>query len=235
MEDQNILAADCIIISCCCQCMILQVLIFLLLRLPQKLLRKVKQYAKKLRNRKRGTKGAVGYDEDSLSQGNSSFRIEVEGFSPDGTLRLGCCMEEVERVLVDFSNMGEFCFGSFWGGDQGSRSLSWCLRQEEIDYHDVRAAAASKCLEFGSSVALSSGDELGEICLEAGSSGALSSGDELGEICLEAERSGALSSGDELDVFLSTICNHIHWSEDAESVSGETPRMLKSARVVEKI
>ncbi|XP_075522244.1 uncharacterized protein LOC142555308 [Primulina tabacum] len=157
MEDRNILAADCIIISCCCQCMILQILIFLLLKLPQKLLRKAKQYARKLRTRKRGTKithiEVVGYDEDSLrNQGNSSFRIEVEGLSPDGTLRLGCSTDEIERVLVDLSNKGEFCFGSFWGRDQGSRSLSWCLRQEEIDYEDVRPHLIEV---FGSSTSLS--------------------------------------------------------------------------------
>ncbi|XP_073136410.1 uncharacterized protein [Henckelia pumila] len=156
MEDRNILAADCIIICCCCQCMILQILIFLLLKLPRKLLRKAKQYVKKLRTRKRGAEitqfEVVGYDDDSLrSQGSSSFRIEVEGFSPDGTLRLGCCTDDCDRVLVDLSDKGEFCFGSFWGGDQVSRSLSWCLRQEEIDYDDVR----SHLIEvFGSSRSL---------------------------------------------------------------------------------
>ncbi|MCD7470576.1 hypothetical protein HAX54_010545 [Datura stramonium] len=34
------------------------------------------------------------------------------------------CMEEVEKVLEEFSQKGEFAFGSFWGVDEDENSGS---------------------------------------------------------------------------------------------------------------
>ena len=39
-------------------------------------------------------------------------RIQVGGFPEDGSHG---CMEEVERVLEEYSQRGQFAFGSFWG------------------------------------------------------------------------------------------------------------------------
>ncbi|KAG8639055.1 hypothetical protein MANES_14G095101v8 [Manihot esculenta] len=59
MEDCNILAADCVVISCCCQCLILKIIIFILLKLPYKIIRKTREYTKKklrIRYRKQAEK-----------------------------------------------------------------------------------------------------------------------------------------------------------------------------------
>lgn len=37
------------------------------------------------------------------------------GFPEDGSHGYGCCMEEIERVLEEYSQRGQFAFGSFWG------------------------------------------------------------------------------------------------------------------------
>ena len=56
MEDCNMLVADCIAISCCAQCLILQIIIFVLRGLRCKLIRKTKEYAKKKLGLGRGRK-----------------------------------------------------------------------------------------------------------------------------------------------------------------------------------
>ncbi|KAL2519175.1 hypothetical protein Adt_15422 [Abeliophyllum distichum] len=136
MEDPNMLAADCIVITCCCQCMILQILVFVLLKLPYKLVRKTKEYAKRFRNRKRREKimqiEMSRYGEDSFRSHGNSFRFQIE------TLGFNCCMDEIEKVLEDISNRGEFAFGSFWGGEISRRLSSSCLYEEELDYDVVQ-------------------------------------------------------------------------------------------------
>ncbi|KAI3467164.1 hypothetical protein Pfo_023827 [Paulownia fortunei] len=144
MDDRSMLAADCIVICCCCQCMILQILIFILLKLPHKLLKKTKEYAKKFRARKKGTKivqiEMTRYEDDSFRSLGNSFRIDIKDFCLVESLQFGCCMDEIESVLEDFSSRGEFAFGSFWGGEaSSSRSFRSCLKEEEeLDYDDVR-------------------------------------------------------------------------------------------------
>ncbi|XP_042051318.1 uncharacterized protein LOC121796560 [Salvia splendens] len=134
MEDRNILAADCIVLCCCCQCMMLQILIFILLKLPYKLMRKTKKYAKKLRACKRGTKimqiEMPRNREESFTSHGGSIRIE--------SIRFGCCMSEIERVLDDLSSRGEFAFGSFWGGEVASdTNFPSCFNNDQIDYDVV--------------------------------------------------------------------------------------------------
>ncbi|RVW45421.1 uncharacterized protein LOC104879359 [Vitis vinifera] len=120
MEDWNMLAADCVVISCCCQCLILQMVVFVLLKLPYKLFRKTKEYAKKKlmlhgRRQDRGTEREMKPYEDEFREIQGGLRIQVEGgFPEDGSQGCGCCMEEVERVLEEYSQRGEFAFGSFW-------------------------------------------------------------------------------------------------------------------------
>ncbi|KAG8366531.1 hypothetical protein BUALT_Bualt17G0089600 [Buddleja alternifolia] len=141
MEDRNMIAADCIVICCCCECMILQIFIFILIKIPHKLLRKTKEYAKKFRARKKGTKimqiEMSRYDEDSLrsSTHGNSLRIEIEDFFVEKSFRFENCMDEIEGVLEEFSSKGEFAFGSFWGA---SRSFRSCMNEKELDYDDVQ-------------------------------------------------------------------------------------------------
>ncbi|KAK2635914.1 hypothetical protein Ddye_030706 [Dipteronia dyeriana] len=156
MEDGNMLAADCVVISCCCQCLILQVIIFFLLKLPSKLIRKTKEYAKKkLRHRRRSKgkiirkvkKGKSRYREELMEfHGGGSGRIELlKGFPYSSIDGEDGCMEEVEKVLEEFSQKGEFAFGSFWGreGDgpsitASSSSTTKLVAQEEFDFSVVQ-------------------------------------------------------------------------------------------------
>lgn len=161
MEDCNTLISDCIIISCCCQCLLLQLLIFVFLRLPRKLARKTKEYAKrKLRNRRRKKQGDqvdehkayyygdefIGLDNNNSNSAKSmSLRVlELEGMAANDQELLhkwGSCTEEVEKVLGELSLKGEFGFGSFWGRDSDiqtrkcyckcSRSLT---REDQLDF-----------------------------------------------------------------------------------------------------
>ncbi|XP_071704827.1 uncharacterized protein [Rutidosis leptorrhynchoides] len=125
-QDWNMIGADCIVISCCCQCLMLQLLVFVLLKLPSKMIKKTKEYMKRKfgnRMRKGGkmvrmkvarcAEEVVGCQtpRDSISvRGQTPAKsFNVDGF--DG------CMEEIEEVLEELSTKGEFGFGSFWRGD----------------------------------------------------------------------------------------------------------------------
>ncbi|KAF9677264.1 hypothetical protein SADUNF_Sadunf08G0089900 [Salix dunnii] len=117
MEDLNMLAADCVVISCCCQCLILQSIIFVLLKLPRKAIQKTKAYAKKKlwhRKKEKMLESVRGRSRDSFDRFlEGSIRIQVDGFH--GGRDCESCIEEVEEVLEEFSQKGEFAFGSFWG------------------------------------------------------------------------------------------------------------------------
>ncbi|KAG5240323.1 transmembrane [Salix suchowensis] len=104
MEDLNMLAADCVVISCCCQCLVLQSIIFVLLELPRKAIQKTKAYAKKKLWHRKKEKMLESF------RSRDSFDKFLEG-----SIRIQSCIEEVEEVLEEFSQKGEFAFGSFWG------------------------------------------------------------------------------------------------------------------------
>ncbi|CAI9096338.1 OLC1v1032448C1 [Oldenlandia corymbosa var. corymbosa] len=157
MEDLNTIAADCLVISCCCQCLILQILIIILLKLPYKLFRKAISYTKKkLRNRrKRGGKINLHTKRKRrlIHDNNSPFRTahdqEIASSSNDDhdeCQQFESCMDEIEKVLEDFCLRGEFGFGRFLGGgdEEGScvGSFPTCLgngviNHQELDYDVV--------------------------------------------------------------------------------------------------
>ncbi|PPD90929.1 hypothetical protein GOBAR_DD12132 [Gossypium barbadense] len=123
MEECNMLAADCIVICCCSQCLILQIIIFVFLKFPAKLIKKTKQYAKKKligRRRKEGKMKDGLFQEVQLevvtkSCMSMSIELRQAGF---GDAQYGvqcCCIQEAEKVLEELSSRGEFAFGSFWG------------------------------------------------------------------------------------------------------------------------
>ncbi|KAL3751423.1 hypothetical protein ACJRO7_012276 [Eucalyptus globulus] len=119
MEDWNALAADCIVVSCCCQCLILQIAVFILLKIPCRLFQKTKRFAKKRfrhSRRRRKSLEKTRY----LSEGpGCSMRDGEDGFFLDVYERGGRCMEEVEKALQEMSQKGVFGFGSFWGRESG--------------------------------------------------------------------------------------------------------------------
>ncbi|KAG7031430.1 hypothetical protein SDJN02_05470, partial [Cucurbita argyrosperma subsp. argyrosperma] len=128
MEDPNMLAADCIAICCCCECLALQITLLLLLKLPWKLIRKTREFAKRrLRQRQKEEKMVMSGYKDELRGLSNERCMRNEG---DG-LGLSCCMEEIEKVMEDLQEKGEFGFGSFWGK---GNSISGSCRAEQQFY-----------------------------------------------------------------------------------------------------
>lgn len=107
----------------------LQILVFLLLKLPWKLIRKTREYAKKKLRQRKGnddrakTKIELGSYQDVLVRiHEQSFRVEGEMALRDGEgLSCGGCMDEVEKMMEEFYQKGEFGFGSFWGREETCR------------------------------------------------------------------------------------------------------------------
>lgn len=138
MEDLNTIAADCAVISCCCQCLILQVLIFFMLKLPYRLFRKTRDYARKLRDRKRRRRRRLVQRRNQEEEKEEELGYVREGFFLNGNNHgFGCCMDEVEKVLEEFSLRGDFAFGSFWNREISKNFPSSCLANKELDYDDV--------------------------------------------------------------------------------------------------
>ncbi|KAI3699163.1 hypothetical protein L2E82_43249 [Cichorium intybus] len=141
-QDWNMIGADCLVLSCCCQCLMLQLLVFVLLKLPTKLFKRTIRYMKrkfgdqmrhggKVVGMKvaRCAKEVVGCHEKPRD--SVKVRAQGESFRVDG------CMEEVEEVLEDLSRNGEFGFGSFWKGDDNVEVyFPICLVKQELGCHD---------------------------------------------------------------------------------------------------
>ena len=68
----------------------------------------------------------------------SGYKDELRGLSDERCMRnegdglgLSCCMEEIEKVMEDLQEKGEFGFGSFWGK---GNSISGSCRAEQQFY-----------------------------------------------------------------------------------------------------
>ncbi|KAK9060001.1 hypothetical protein SSX86_020705 [Deinandra increscens subsp. villosa] len=133
-HEWGMIGADCLVLSCCCQCLILQILVFVLLKLPIKVCRKVKQYMKrKFGKRRKAVIEHCAMAVMGLQQrpDEGSRREESSG-----------CMEEVEKVLGEMCKEGEFGFGSFWRGDDDDDhncledDFRVCFVNQQLGYHD---------------------------------------------------------------------------------------------------
>ncbi|PKU71716.1 hypothetical protein MA16_Dca022814 [Dendrobium catenatum] len=122
MEECNNLAADCVVLSCCCPCLLLQLGIFILFRLPQRLAAKSKRLvmARKIKRRKLETNEVRKME----------FGVDGGGGAPVVTALGG---EEVWEVLLGH---GVFWFGSFWGEGGSLENL------EEIQLGGLEAIGA---------------------------------------------------------------------------------------------
>ncbi|KAI4379175.1 hypothetical protein MLD38_005505 [Melastoma candidum] len=131
MEDCNALAADCIVVSCCCQCLILQILILVLIKLPFRLIRKLKERIsqKIIKHSKKEARGMEVFSFRYPDSVGSTPRISV-AFSDRSSF--GYCAHEAEMVLEDLYKKGEFTFGSFWG-----RELDGSLLTAENQEFDI--------------------------------------------------------------------------------------------------
>ncbi|XP_071714314.1 uncharacterized protein [Rutidosis leptorrhynchoides] len=136
-QDWIMIGADCVVLSCCCQCLILQILFFLLLKLPRKVYRKTKEYFKRKFNKQKKvaiTRCAAAFI-GRQKRRQSPYRVV------DDSLRweeVDGCMEEVEKVLGEMCNKGEFGFGSFWKGDDNylEDNCRLCFVNQQLGYHD---------------------------------------------------------------------------------------------------
>ncbi|KAI0491748.1 hypothetical protein KFK09_026008 [Dendrobium nobile] len=127
MEELNNLAADCAVLSCCCPCLLLQLGIFILFRLPQRLAAKSKRLvmARKIKRRKLETNEAR-----KMEFGEEEKDADGGGGAPVVTVLGG---EEVWEVLLGH---GVFWFGSFWGEGGSLENL------EEIQLGGLEAIGA---------------------------------------------------------------------------------------------
>ncbi|KAH7658706.1 hypothetical protein IHE45_17G107500, partial [Dioscorea alata] len=114
MEECNLLVADCVAVCSCCPCLILQFFVFLLLRLPQKLITKAKNYSlKKLRSRRRinGVEVRPKQKQKFEDQGcNDPPKTQLQISNADI-----CSCSEADQVFEEMIQEGMFWFGSFWG------------------------------------------------------------------------------------------------------------------------
>ncbi|KAL8241924.1 hypothetical protein R6Q59_012226 [Mikania micrantha] len=135
-HEWGMIGADCLVLSCCCQCLILQILVFVLLKLPIKVCRKVKHYMKrKFRSRR---KAVLERCAEAVMGRQPTGKVAVEGSRRDES---GGCMEEVEKALGEMCAKGEFGFGSFWRGDDDYDScleddFRICFVNQQLGYHD---------------------------------------------------------------------------------------------------
>ncbi|CAH8351540.1 unnamed protein product [Eruca vesicaria subsp. sativa] len=141
MEDLNTFAADCIVVSCCCNCLFLQIAIFIFLGLPQKLIKNTRKCYREWGIKGRTKRMGI----DCERRGNSAvdwgwsketMSIEMEDFG---------CIGEVEEALEEFSKNGEFLFGSFWGTERVQNSLS--MSSYVDDNFDLRFVSRYEIVE----------------------------------------------------------------------------------------
>ncbi|KAL5723487.1 hypothetical protein ACHQM5_006883 [Ranunculus cassubicifolius] len=125
MEDCNMLVADGIVICSCCPCMILQIIVFVFLQIPYRLAKK----SKKVIHRK-FCKKKRKWNEETAYQGGSQIEIEAElmrillhGVSLTPHHDCQNTFDEIEKALDEFSQQGEFAFGSFWGRQEESNGF----------------------------------------------------------------------------------------------------------------
>ncbi|CAG7864671.1 unnamed protein product, partial [Brassica rapa] len=110
-EDCGAFVADCVVLSCCCQCLVLQVTTFVFFKVPRKLAQRVKKFVK----RRCGKTLQPRTDEDVMKEEHWCGKGVVfeEGSSN--------CIEDIERMLQEMSK--EFGFGSFWRHEDSSDIL----------------------------------------------------------------------------------------------------------------
>ncbi|KAF8088749.1 hypothetical protein N665_0530s0005 [Sinapis alba] len=114
-EDCGAFVADCVVLSCCCQCLVLQVTGFVFFKIPLKLVQKVKKFVK----RRYGKTLQPRMEEDVFKEEHwcgNGFDFE------EGSSRFSC-IEDIEGMLQELAMNKEFLFGSFWVHEDSSDIL----------------------------------------------------------------------------------------------------------------
>ncbi|CAN6985047.1 unnamed protein product [Brassica oleracea var. botrytis] len=114
-EDCGAFVADCVVLSCCCQCLVFQVTGFVFFKIPLKLVQKVKKFVK----RRSGKALQPRMEEDVVKEEHlcgNGFGFE------EGSSRFNC-VEDIEGMLQELSMNKEFLFGSFWRHEDSSEII----------------------------------------------------------------------------------------------------------------
>ncbi|KAH0919494.1 hypothetical protein HID58_027154 [Brassica napus] len=106
-QDCGAVAADCVVLCCCCECFMLQFFLFVFFKIPQKLAHKMKKFVIR-RKKRRDMKTFLPTKEEEHLSGDES-RVS--------------CMEGIEEMLQELSMEGEFVFGSFWRQGDSTNDL----------------------------------------------------------------------------------------------------------------
>ncbi|CAH2033912.1 unnamed protein product [Thlaspi arvense] len=117
-EDCGAFAADCVILSCCCQCLVLQVSVFAFFKIPRKLAQKMKKFVKR---RCGETLQPTMKEEDVVKEDH----WYGNGFAFEESSSRFNCTEDIEGLLQELSMNKEFVFGSFWRHQDSSDTLDF--------------------------------------------------------------------------------------------------------------
>ncbi|KAF6169011.1 hypothetical protein GIB67_038508 [Kingdonia uniflora] len=145
MEDWKLLAADGVIISCCCPCLILQCVVFIFFKLPHKLVRKSKVLVRRRISKRKSKKKTRVIDHEIYRGGQGGGRdhtrtlTEETSFSRD--LEYRGAIIEVEEVMEEMYERGEFGFGSFWRREE---SRSFVEFDDNVHYQILKIIKSSK-------------------------------------------------------------------------------------------
>ncbi|XP_038982995.1 uncharacterized protein LOC120110980 [Phoenix dactylifera] len=118
LEDCSLFAVDCMVVCCCCPCLLLQITVFLFIRLPQRMAVKSKKIVlRKLRKRLKKYEYVIG-ESDDLERGEALGVQGVNDVIIEGKSWVGdrSSFLESEKMWEEFvEEEGLFWFGSFWG------------------------------------------------------------------------------------------------------------------------
>lgn len=139
--ETGLVAMDCLVMCCCCPCLVLQVTVFLFVRLPRKVVVKTKRIILRRWHRRRppassssskaagslklvdlldlddGFEAAFGFGEEGAGDWKERcFAVSGSGDDDDG----GC--DSVWEAIIE--QEGLFWFGSFWGRREQDGSAS---------------------------------------------------------------------------------------------------------------
>lgn len=97
-------------------------------------MRKTREYGKRIFCQRKGVQREMGsYKDVILRIHEKSFRIQDDvELKDDGVHNCGGCIVEVEKVMEELCEKGEFGFGSFW-----SRKETWGAARIVNDQIDV--------------------------------------------------------------------------------------------------
>ncbi|XP_062222240.1 uncharacterized protein LOC133921406 [Phragmites australis] len=141
--ETGLVAMDCLVVCCCCPCLVLQVTVFLLVRLPKKVVVKTKRIVLRRWHRRRPAPAKAAGCPASAGLKLEELLDLDDGFGGAFGIGVGCSDGgdgwKERRFAVDDDSVWEaiveqeglFWFGSFWGRPEQERPASGDDRMDE--------------------------------------------------------------------------------------------------------